>query len=89
MLFEVAPEVLPELQDVGDFVALGGAIGFRAVDRVPLVGCPFLTLEEFVELANLLEGQTVKKRLWRYTDFIEYSAAQKAAPVCFIPAVPV
>jgi len=159
MLFEVAPEVLPELQDIGDFVALGGAIGFRAVDRVPVVagldhmtneqakafcacvspaltypmihivgitpeaqtvedafggelptdveriqigkadlralyhsikqtenreidvavvGCPFLTLEEFVELADLLDGQKVQKRLWLYTDYIEYSAAKKA-----------
>ena len=162
MLFEVAPDVLPELQDVGDYVALGGAIGFRAVDRVPVVagldhmtneqakafcacvspaltypmihivgitpeaqtvedafggeipadveriqigkadlhalyhsinqtenreidvavvGCPFLTLEEFVELADLLDGQKVKKRLWLYTDYIEYSAAKKAGLV--------
>ena len=162
MLFEVAPEVLPELQDIGDFVALGGAIGFRAVDRVPVVagldhmtneqakafcacvspaltypmihivgitpeaqtvenafggeipddveriqigkadlhalyhsinqtenreidvavvGCPFLTLEEFVELADLLDGQKVKKRLWLYTDYIMYSAAKKAGLV--------
>jgi hypothetical protein len=158
MLFEVQPDVPPELQDVGDFVALGGAIGFRAVDRVPvvtgleqmtneqakafcacvspaltypmihivgitpeaqtleqafggqvprdveripigkaevralfhsvvqterreidmaLVGCPFLTLEEFVELAALLDGRKVKKRLWLYTDYIVYSAAKK------------
>ena len=162
MLFEVAPDVLPELQDVGDYVALGGAIGFRAVDRVPVVagldhmtneqakafcacvspaltypmihivgitpeaqtvedafggeipadvhriqigkadlralfhgvnqtenreidvavvGCPFLTLEEFVELADLLDGQKVKKRLWLYTDYIEFSAAKKAGLV--------
>ncbi len=162
MLFEVAPEVLPELLDIGDFVALGGAIGFRAVDRVPVVaglkemtneqakafcacvspaltypmihivgitpeaqtledafggeipadveriqigkadlralfhgihqtenreidvavvGCPFLTLEEFVELAKLLNGQKVKKRLWLYTDYIMYSAAKKAGLV--------
>ena len=162
MLFEVTPDVLPELKDIGDFVALGGAIGFRAVDRVPVVagleeitneqakafcacvspaltypmihivgitpeawtledafggtvpdhvervqigkadlralyhgihqtenreidvavvGCPFLTLEEFVELADLLDGRKVKKRLWLYTDYIMYSAAKKAGLV--------
>jgi len=49
----------------------------RDID-VAVVGCPFLTLEEFVELAELLDGRTVKKRLWLYTDYIEYSAAKKA-----------
>lgn len=159
MLFEVAPELLPELQDVGDYVALGGAIGLRAVDRVPVVvglahlsneqakafcacvspaltypmmhivgitpeartveeafggrvpaaveririgkqevrdlfhgihqtdrrdidvaviGCPFLTFQELVGLAEFLEGRTVKKRLWLYTDYIFYQAAHKA-----------
>jgi predicted aconitase/predicted aconitase with swiveling domain len=159
MLFEVDPELLPELQDVGDFVALGGAIGFRAVDRVPVVtglkqmsneqakafcacvspaltypmmhivgitpeartveeafggrvpaeveririgkqevrelfhgirqtdrrdidvaviGCPFLTLQELAGLAELLQGRTVKTRLWLYTDYVVYSAAHKA-----------
>jgi len=158
MLFEVDPEVLPELQDIGDFVALGGAIGFRAVDRVPvvkglehmtneqakafcacvspaltypmihivgvtpeaptveaafggeipddletvhignrdvralyhgirqtdntdidaaIVGCPFLTLEELVGIADMLEGRQVKKKLWLYTDYVVYSAAKK------------
>ncbi|HAY22451.1 MAG TPA: hypothetical protein DCY27_09865 [Desulfobacterales bacterium] len=159
MLFEVAPDLLPELQDVGDYVALGGAIGFRAVDRVPVVlglnhlsneqgkafcacvspaltypmmhivgvtpeartveeafggpipkdverisigkqeirelfhnsrqtdrqdidvgviGCPFLTFQELAGLAELLDGRTVKKRLWLYTDYVFYSAAKKA-----------
>jgi len=159
LLFEVDPNLLPELQDVGDFVALGGAIGFRAIDRVPVVvglpqlsneqakafcacvspaltypmmhivgitpeartveeafggqvppgveriligkkevrevfqgirqtdrrdidvaviGCPFLTLQELAGLAALLEGRTVKTRLWLYTDYVFYQAAQKA-----------
>jgi predicted aconitase/predicted aconitase with swiveling domain len=159
MLFEVDPELLPELQDVGDYVALGGVIGFRAVDRVPVVtglkqlsneqakafcacvspaltypmihivgvtpeartveeafggrmpanvesirigkrevrelfhgirqtdrrdidvaviGCPFLTFQELAGLAALLEGRTVKARLWLYTDYVFYSAAKKA-----------
>ncbi len=159
MLFEVDPELLPELQDVGDYVALGGAIGSRAVDRVPVVvgleqmsneqakafcacvspaltypmihivgitpeartveeafggrvpvdveririgkkevrdlfrsilqtdrrdvdvaviGCPFLTLQELAGLAALLEGRTVRTRLWLYTDYVFYSASQKA-----------
>ncbi len=159
VLFEIEPELLPELQDIGDYVALGGAIGFKAVDRVPvisglpcmtneqakafcacvspaltypmihivgvtpgsqtlkdafggsipkdiekirigkkdvrnlyhsirqtakveidasIIGCPFLTLEEFVEIAKMLEGKKVKKRLWLYTDFIIYSAVKKA-----------
>ena len=162
MLFEVNPDVLPELQDIGDYVALGGAIGFRAVDRVPVVagleqmtneqakafcacvspaltypmihivgitpeaqtledafrgeipndveripigkaevralyhsvqqtenreidvavvGCPFLTLEEFVGLADILDGRKIKKHLWLYTDYIIYSAAKKAGLV--------
>ncbi len=159
MLFKVDPELLPELQDIGDYVALGGAIGFRAVDRVPVVvglrqlsneqakafcacvspaltypmihivgitpeartveeafggrvpvdvesirigkkdvwdlfhgirqterrdidlaviGCPFLTLQELAGLAELLEGRTIKSKLWLYTDYVFYSAAQKA-----------
>lgn len=159
MLFEVDPELLPELQDVGDYVALGGAIGYRAVDRVPVVaglkqlsneeakafcacvspaltypmihivgvtpeartveeafgggmpanvesvriskrevsdlfhsirhtdrrdidvaviGCPFLTFQELAGLAALLEGHTVKAKLWLYTDYVFYSAAKKA-----------
>ena len=162
MLFEVDPDLLPELQDIGDYVALGGSIGFRAVDRVPVVagleqmtneqakafcacvspaltypmihivgitpeaqtledafggkvptdveripigkaevralyhsiqqtenreidvaavGCPFLTLEEFVGLADMLDGQKVKKHLWLYTDYVIYSAAKKAGLV--------
>ncbi len=159
MLFELDPAVAEELEDVGDFVALGAAIGSRAVDRVPVVtglqrmnnaqgkafcacvslaltypmihivgvtpeartleeafgghvpndverihigrqdlraifdsihqtdrreidaaviGCPFMTLPELGELADLLDGKTVKSRLWVYTDFIVYSAADKA-----------
>jgi len=162
MLFEVDPDLVMELRDIGDYVAMGGAIGFRAVDRVPVVvgleqmsneqakafcacvspaltypmihivgitpeaqtledafggevptdveripigkaevralyhsvkqtenreidvavvGCPFLTLEEFVELADMLDGRKVKKHLWLYTDYIEYSAAKKAGLV--------
>jgi predicted aconitase len=162
MLFEVEKGLLPELQDIGDFTALGGAIGFRAVECVPVVtgleqmtneqakafcacvspaltypmihivgitpeadtveeafggripddverisigkaevralyhsirqtdrheidvavvGCPFLTLQEFVELADMLDGRTVKKRLWLYTDYVVYSAAKKAGLV--------
>jgi len=37
LLFEVDPELAGELSDVGDYVALGGAIGYKAVDRVPVV----------------------------------------------------
>lgn len=37
MIFDVDPAVVKELDDVGDYVALGGAIGFRAGDRVPVV----------------------------------------------------
>ncbi|MDP8248978.1 MAG: aconitase X [Candidatus Tritonobacter lacicola] len=159
MIFEIEPEVMAELQDVGDYVALGGAIGFRAVDRVPVVvgikdmtnaqakafcacvspallypmihvvgitpeartiedafggtvpegvekiqisrkdvaavfknirqtdnpeidaaviGCPFLTIQELSDLAEMLKGKQVKKTLWLYTDYIIYSAARKA-----------
>lgn len=158
MIFDLEPDLLPQLNDIGDFVALGGAIGFRAVDRVPVVvglermtnaqakafcacvspaltypmihivritpeartveeafggqiptdvkrvrvgreevralfhsihqtdrreidaaviGCPFLTFPELAELADMLDGRTVKSRLWLYTDFVVYGAAKK------------
>jgi len=159
MLFQVDPAVTKELNDVGDYVALGGAIGFRAIDRVPVVlgldhmtneqakafcacvspaliypmihvvgvtpeactveeafggeiprdvervvigrkevaqvfqgirqtnnpdvdaaiiGCPFLTLQELAELADMLVGKKVKKPLWLHTDYVVYAAAKKA-----------
>ncbi len=37
MIFDIDPDVVQDLEDVGDYVALGGAIGFRAGDRVPVV----------------------------------------------------
>ena len=47
MIFEIDKNLLPELKDTSDFVALGGAIGFRAVDRVPVVvGLDHLTNEQ-------------------------------------------
>jgi len=159
MLFEVDRAVTSELSDVADYVALGGAIGFRAIDRVPVVlglehmtneqakafcacvspaliypmihvvavtpeartveeafggsiprdvervvigkkevaevfqgvrqtdnlevdaaiiGCPFLTLQELAELADMLAGKKIKKPLWLHTDYVIYAAARKA-----------
>lgn len=47
LLFQVDPSVAKELDDVGDYVALGGAIGFRAIDRVPVVmGLDHMTNEQ-------------------------------------------
>jgi hypothetical protein len=159
MIFEVDREVSDELSDVGDYVALGGAIGFRAGDRVPVVtglkrmtnaqakafcacvspaltypmihivgitpeartleeafggkvpedveririrkkdlgnvfrnlrqtekteidagviGCPFLMFEELADIARILQGKKVRTRLWLFTDYVNYSAAEKA-----------
>jgi cis-L-3-hydroxyproline dehydratase len=159
IIFEVDPSLAAELNDVGDFAALGGAIGFKAIDRVPVVtgiksmtnaqskafcacvspalmypmmhvvgitpeartleeafggsvpddvkrirvthddvvavfnnikqtdnttidaaviGCPFLTIEELSDILIMLKGRKVKRKLWLYTDFIIYNAAQKA-----------
>ncbi|MBM3148074.1 MAG: DUF521 domain-containing protein, partial [Actinobacteria bacterium] len=47
------------------------------VDAV-MVGCPLLILDELAELAAMLEGRTVKTRLWLFTDYVQYSAARKA-----------
>lgn len=47
VLVEIQPEILPELQDIADYVALGGAIGARCIDRVPVVvGLDFMTNEQ-------------------------------------------
>ena len=47
VLIEIKPEILPELQDIADYVALGGAIGARCIDRVPVVvGLDFMTNEQ-------------------------------------------
>ena len=37
MIFEIDPSLVPELTDEADFVALGGAIGYKAVEKVPVV----------------------------------------------------
>lgn len=158
MLFEVDPALASELTDVADYVALGGAVGFKASDKVPVVvglehmtneqakgfcacvspaltypmlhivgitpeaptveaafggkvpkgleririgraevatifrsihqtdkldvdaavvGCPFLTVEELVELADMLAGRKVRKPLWLHTDYVICAVAKK------------
>jgi len=37
IIFEIDPALASELTDEADFVALGGAIGFKAVEKVPVV----------------------------------------------------
>ena len=37
VIFEIDPGLIAELTDEADFVALGGAIGFKAVEKVPVV----------------------------------------------------
>lgn len=37
VIFEIDPALASELTDEADFVALGGAIGFKAVEKVPVV----------------------------------------------------
>jgi predicted aconitase len=47
MIFEIDSDVAAELDDLADYAALAGAIGFKAMDRVPvIVGLKSMTTEQ-------------------------------------------
>ncbi len=47
MIFEIDSDLVTELDDIADYVALGGAVGFKAMDKVPvIVGLRSMTNEQ-------------------------------------------